>query len=78
MKNEKFIITGMSCSACSSRIEKCVSELRGVEKASVNLLTNSMQVTYDESIISSAVIIETVEKEGYGAQQAGRTVSNGA
>lgn len=78
MKNEKFIITGMSCSACSSRIEKCVSELRGVEKASVNLLTNSMQVTYDESIISSAVIIETVEKEGYGAQQAGRAVSNGA
>jgi len=74
MKNEKFIITGMSCSACSSRVEKCVSELTGVEKASVNLLTNSMQVTYDENIISSIDIIKTVEKEGYGAKQAGKSV----
>jgi len=77
MKNEKFIITGMSCSACSSRIEKCVGELKGVEKVSVNLLTNSMQITYDESVLSITDIIKTVEKEGYGAKPAGRTESTG-
>lgn len=75
MKNEKFIITGMSCSACSSRIEKCVDELKGVEKVSVNLLTNNMQITYDESILSSTDIIKTVEKEGYGAKSSSNQVS---
>lgn len=46
--NEKFDVTGMTCSACSSRVEKCVSKLEGVEEVSVNLLTNSMQVKYKE------------------------------
>ena len=67
MKSEKYSITGMSCSACSSRVEKSERKLKGVEKVSVNLLTNSMQITYDESIISSADIVKTAEKEGYGA-----------
>ena len=53
MKHEKFIVTGMTCSACSSRVEKTVSLLEGMEKASVNLLTNSMQVDYDETKLSS-------------------------
>jgi len=70
MKKEKYIITGMSCSACSSRIEKSESKLQGVDKVSVNLLTNSMQITYDERIISSADIIKVAEKEGYGASLA--------
>ncbi|MDD4320072.1 MAG: heavy metal translocating P-type ATPase [Acidaminococcaceae bacterium] len=70
MKKEKYIITGMSCSACSSRVEKCERKLQGVDKVSVNLLTNSMQITYDESIISSADIIKAAEKEGYGASLA--------
>ena len=43
---EKFDVTGMTCSACSSRVEKCVSKLEGVKEVSVNLLTNSMQVEY--------------------------------
>ena len=67
MKSEKYSITGMSCSACSSRVEKSESTLKGVDKVSVNLLTNSMQITYDEGIVSSADIIKTAEKEGYGA-----------
>ena len=44
---EKFDVTGMTCSACSSRVEKCVRKLEGVKEVSVNLLTNSMQVEYD-------------------------------
>lgn len=49
MKKDLFDITGMSCSACSSRIQKAVSTLNGVEDANVNLLKNNMTVTYDES-----------------------------
>lgn len=65
--NEKFDVTGMTCSACSSRVEKCVSKLEGVEEVSVNLLTNSMQVKYKEDTIDEGKIIEAVEKAGYGA-----------
>ena len=64
---EKFDVTGMTCSACSSRVEKCVAKLPGVENASVNLLTNSMQVEYDEAALSEGQIIDAVVKAGYGA-----------
>lgn len=57
----------MSCSACSSHVEKAVNKLENVEKASVNLLTETMDVTYDETKITSAEIIEAVVKAGYGA-----------
>lgn len=67
MKHEKYMITGMSCSACSSRVEKAVSKLTGISKASVNLLTNSMQVEYDENILDSRTIIDAVVHAGYGA-----------
>ena len=67
MKHEKYLITGMSCSACSSRVEKAVSKLDGIHKASVNLLTNSMQVEYDETKLDSHGIIEAVVHAGYGA-----------
>ena len=60
--NEKFDVTGMTCSACSSRVEKCVSKLEGVEEVSVNLLTNSMQVKYKEGEIDENAIISAVEK----------------
>ena len=71
MKKEKYMVSGMSCSACSSRVEKCVSALPGMEKASVNLLTNSMQVEYDEKIVNSNKIVATVVEAGYGAQAVG-------
>lgn len=67
MKHEKYMITGMSCSACSSRVEKAVSKLTGISKASVNLLTNSMQVEYDENILDSRTIIDAIVHAGYGA-----------
>lgn len=72
MKHETYHVTGMSCSACSSRVEKAVSKLEGIEKASVNLLTNSMQVDYDETVLTGQAIIDAVVKAGYGASLAGK------
>lgn len=66
----KFDVTGMTCSACSSRVEKCVSKLEGVEEVTVNLLTNSMQVKYDENVLEEQGIIDAVVHAGYGASPA--------
>lgn len=73
MIKEKYNITGMSCAACSAKVEKTVSKLAGMDKASVNLLTNSMQVEYDEKKLSSKDIIKSVVDAGYGASLAGDT-----
>ncbi|MBD5463632.1 MAG: heavy metal translocating P-type ATPase [Lachnospiraceae bacterium] len=67
MRKEKYAVTGMTCSACSSHVEKSVRKLPGMEEVTVNLLTNSMQVTYDDALCKGAQIIEAVEKAGYGA-----------
>ena len=77
---QKFDVTGMTCSACSSRVEKCVRKLEGVEEVSVNLLTNSMQVEFQEDKLSAGQIAQAVEKEGYGAfpRQEGKSQGNGA
>ena len=64
---QKFDVTGMTCSACSSRVEKCVRRLDGVKDVSVNLLTNSMQVEYEEQALSDEKIIDAVVHAGYGA-----------
>lgn len=64
---ERFDVTGMTCSACSSHVEKSVSKLTGVENVSVNLLTNSMQVEFDENKLDTAGIVKAVEDAGYGA-----------
>ncbi len=64
---ERYRISGMTCSACSSHVEKSVNKVEGVEKASVNLLTETMEVTYDEQAIGKADIIGAVEHAGYGA-----------
>ena len=67
MKKEKFKVTGMSCSACSSRVEKVVGKLDGVKTVSVNLLTGTMQVEFDEAVTDEEKIIEAVDGAGYGA-----------
>ena len=64
---QKYDITGMTCSACSSRVEKSVSKLEGIGTVSVNLLTNSMQVEYPDGALTTEEIISCVEKAGYGA-----------
>ena len=73
MIKEKYNVTGMSCAACSAKVEKTVSKLAGMDKASVNLLTNSMQIEYDEKKLSSKDIIKSVVDAGYGASLAGDT-----
>ncbi len=70
MKTQKFDVTGMTCSACSIRVEKNVSKTDGVIEANVNLLTNSMTVKYDESVLNEGNIIKVVEDTGYGASSA--------
>ena len=65
---EQYIVIGMSCAACSARVEKAVSEVEGVTSCSVSLLTNSMGV---EGTASSSAIIQAVEEAGYGASPKG-------
>lgn len=67
MKKQRFDVTGMTCSACSSHVEKSVSKVAGVSNVSVNLLTNQMQVEYDEKAVGADRIVEAVEDAGYGA-----------
>lgn len=68
MKKQLLDITGMSCSACSSRIEKVVKRMQGVEQMSVNLLKNNAHVTFDESVVDEKAIIARIEKLGFGAR----------
>lgn len=64
---QRYHISGMTCSACSSHVEKAANRLNGVIKASVNLLTESMEIEYDENVLTEEVIISAVERAGYGA-----------
>lgn len=67
MKKEQFNVTGMTCAACSARVEKAVGRLPGVDKIAVNLLKNSMVVEYDETELDTQKIIGAVTEAGYGA-----------
>lgn len=67
MIKQKYTIRGMSCAACSVAVEKSVRNLKGISKADVSLLTNSMIVDYDEKIVDEKTIIQSVEKAGYNA-----------
>lgn len=73
MLKEKYNITGMSCAACSAKVERVVGKIEGVENVSVNLLTNSMQVEYKEDKLSSNDIIKNIADAGYGASLATAT-----
>lgn len=63
----KFTVTGMTCSACSSHVERAVGKADGVRSVSVNLLTGTMQVDFDENVINEDGIAEVVKGAGYGA-----------
>ena len=67
MKKEQFNVTGMTCAACSARVEKAVGKLAGVDKVAVNLLKNSMVVDYDDAALNTQGIIDAVVNAGYGA-----------
>ena len=67
VKTETYNVTGMTCAACQANVTRCVSKLEGVEAVDVSLLANRMTVSYDENQVNPAVIVEAVEKSGYGA-----------
>ncbi len=64
---QKFAVTGMTCASCSSHVEKSVRSLSGTENVTVNLLTNSMTVEYNDAVLSNSDIISAVAKAGYDA-----------
>ncbi len=68
MKKEKYIVTGMTCGACSARVEKAVNKLEGTSHVQVNLLTGSMMIERDEGKLKVADIEEAVSKAGYSAK----------
>ncbi len=68
---KNFSVTGMTCSACSARVQKSVEKLDGVESANVNLLKNSMSVVFDENAVSTDGIISAVVSAGYGVSVMG-------
>ena len=68
---KKYSVTGMTCAACSSGIERTVSKLKGVETCSVSLMGESMEVSFDESVVSDARIKSAVSALGYGAYDFG-------
>ena len=69
---EQYTVTGMTCAACSARVEKAVAALEGVDSVAVNLLTGNMQV---QGGVSPDTVIAAVEKAGYGASLQGKTAS---
>ena len=71
---QKFSVTGMTCAACSAHVEKAVKGLDGVQEVQVNLLGNSMSVTYNEPLTAQQ-ICEAVTKAGYGATVMGETAA---
>ena len=68
---QRFSVTGMTCSACSSHVHGAVSRLAGVEDTQVNLMTNSMTVSYDPARVTDAQIMDAVKAAGYGAAPMG-------
>lgn len=77
MDEKKYDVVGMTCSACSTHVDKAVRGLDGVDDVNVNLLQNSMTVEFDENKLSESQIFEAVDKAGYKAQNIGeKQVSN--
>lgn len=73
---QTFDVTGMTCAACASRVDRAAASVPGVESVAVNLLKNSMDVTYDGNPDTAAAVSAAVEKAGYGAvPRAGRDVA---
>ena len=72
---DKYIVTGMSCAACSARVEKAVNEVDGVKSCSVSLLTNTLIVDGD---IKEDKIVEAVKKAGYGIKTNIENTSDGS
>jgi Cu+-exporting ATPase len=70
MKLDELTVTGMTCASCSARIEKVVSRLEGVNRASVNFATEKLRVEYDDGQLSLETVKNAVESAGYGIARA--------
>lgn len=66
--NKKYSVLGMSCAACQAHVQRAVSNLKGVKKVNVNLLSNSMIVDFDESLVNDSIICKAVKNAGYSAK----------
>ena len=69
MKQQKFNITGMTCSACQLHVENAVKKLDGIDSVNVNLLANTMDVSFNENKLGNKEIINAVKSSGYGARE---------
>ena len=80
MKHEKFEVGGMTCAACQAHVDKAVRGVTGVSDVTVNLLSGSMTVDYDEGSVSAEDICRAVDRAGYSAasQDAGASAPSGA
>ena len=65
MKTEKYAVTGMTCTSCVAHVERSVNKLEGIQTVQVNLLDNSMTVSYDETKINTDAISKSVKDAGY-------------
>ncbi len=75
MTTQQYHVSGMTCAACSSAVERVTRRLAGVERSDVNLTTNRMTITYDEKQVTPELILERVSKAGFSAslvEEAGR------
>ncbi len=77
MRENTYRVTGMTCSACSAHVQKAVAKLMGVVSANVNLTTEKLHVTYDETVIGFDNIKQAVESGGYGIEDNTRSVTLG-
>ena len=69
MVTEKYKISGMTCAACSSSVEKVTRKMEGVQESNVNLTTGIMTITYDDTFLEDSKIISKVERAGFGAEK---------
>ena len=72
MKNQKFNVSGMMCTNCQAHVENAVNKLDGVDIVCVNLLANTMDVSFDEEKLNNKTIIKAVKAAGYGAKEFSR------
>ena len=68
LKEEVYIISGMSCAACSSAVERVTRKIEGVSRSDVNLTTSKMTIEYNPEKVTPEMIISKVEKAGFGAE----------
>lgn len=68
MKNEIYNMGGMSCASCSAAVERITKMLPGVLESSVNLATNKLTISYDESVVSSEDIVKAITNIGFTAE----------